>query len=337
MASSKTKTPVTSAVNFLNNDTPITQAFSVVGDSQITAPKWIIRNVIPVGLTLYISPPKQFKSTTLLHWAMRCIGKTSTALPEHLSKCDKPGPVVMITTETTDGTIKFDALFGLGVHILSSDPIYAQTDPFAFRLDNPDNMLELLYWLKRIKPSMLVIDPLRNSHGVDENDAGEMVGIVQPLQQYAIKNDMALVIVHHMKKPPEKAKPDDMLRPDMARGTGALFGLADGLLSQIVINALPDDVTSDSLPQLIMAGTFKRGKPLREEVELNVEWTKLKLDVEIAASVYNLILDAPISTEHIASKLSLGVSDILKYTNYMYKQKITRKTANGKAWEVEHE
>lgn len=335
MAANKPSKP--SAVNYLNLDTPIEHAFQPVGDAQINAPKWIIKNVIPTGLTLYISPPKQFKSTTLLHWALRCLGKNSTALPEHLSKCERPGPVIMISTETTAGTIKFDALFGLRVHILSSDPLYAQTDPFAFRLDNPDNMLELLYWLKRIKPSMLVIDPLRNSHGVDENDAGEMVQLVQPLQQYAIKNDMALVIVHHMKKPPDKAKAEDMLKPDMARGTGALFGLADGLLSQIVTGAAKGEtLDEDALPQLIIAGTFKRGKPLWEEVELNVEWTKMKLDVEIAANVYNIILDAPCTLEHVAKKLALELPNVLKYTNYMYKNDIIKKTANGKGWEVEH-
>lgn len=329
---SRAQPHVPSAVNYLNSDTPINVAFDTVGDAELTPPKWVIKNVIPTGLTLYVSPPKQFKSTSLLHFALRTIGKISTMMPEHLSQCDRPGPVIMITTETTAGTIKFDALFGLRVHITPSDPLYCQTDPFAFRLDNPDNVKELLYWLRRIKPSMLIIDPLRNSHGVDENDAGEMVKLVQPLQQYAIKNDMACVIVHHTKKPPEKAKPDDILRPEMARGTGALFGLADGMLSQVVLT------TDTEKPQLRLAGTFKRGIAISEDIDLNLEWAQAKLDMEKASWIYNRIVRSPVTADIIAAELDVPVAEAMRYVNYMDKNRIIRRTsaANSKQWEVEN-
>jgi hypothetical protein len=326
MAATKPVKPA-SSVNFLSSDTPLTHAFDVVGEAEIVPPKWIIKGVIPTGLTVYISPPKNFKSTVLLHWVLRCLKKTSTVLPEHLSQPAVTGPVIMLSTETTAGTIKFDALFGLRVHVTAGDPLFCQTDPFAFRLDNEDNMKELIYWLRRIKPVMLVIDPLRNSHGVDENDAGEMVKLVQPLQQYAIKNDMACVIVHHTKKPSEKSKPDDNLRPEMARGTGALFGLADGLLSQIVLTSETEQ------PQLRIAGVFKRGPSFTEDVDLNVEWAQMKLDVEIAASVYNLVLDGRKTTAEICEKVDLREAEVLKYLNYMYKNKIIDKTL--KHWEIE--
>lgn len=262
-----------------------------------------------------------------MHWATRIVGKNSTALPEHLSKVIKPGPVIMISTETTPGTIKFDCLFGLKVHILESDPLWCQCDPLAFRLDNPDNVKELIYWLRRIQPSLCVFDPLQNSHGADENNAGEMVKIIQPLQQYSINNDMAMVIVHHDKKPPEKAKHEDILKPEMARGTGALFGLADGLLAQVVTSM------DTEFPQLLMAGKYKRGKPFTEEVELNCDWAAHKLDTEVASLVYNIIHDSPADTDKIADLLKLKDTEVLRYTHYMYKNKIINKTPNDE-WEI---
>lgn len=325
-----------SATSFLNEDTPITDAFETVGDAKIVPPTWIIKDIVPTGLVIYLAPPKNFKSTVILNWALSCIEKDVTALPQHMSQCVRPGPVIMISTETTAGTIKFDALFGLRVHILSSDPLYCQTNPFAFRLDNADNMKTLLWWLNRIRPSMLVFDPLRNSHSIDENDAGAMVAIIQPLQQYAIKNDMALVIVHHTKKPGDKAKPDDILDPNMGRGTSALIGLADGIITQVVTNGPNQkDYDETALPMIRMAGLYKRGKEFRQDVELNVEWALMKMDTEIAANVYNTILEESMSSVKLAETLNLKEVDVLKYTNYMYKNKIISKSANGKVWEVE--
>jgi len=332
MSPKRSQTPTTSAVNYLNSDTPITDAFAIVGESDIIPPKWVIKGMIPTGLTVYIAPPKSFKSTTLLHWALRVAGKeTSTLIPEHLSHCDRPGPVIMIATETTPGAVKFDALFGLRVHITASDPLYCQSDPFAFRLDNPDNVKELLYWLRRVRPSMLIIDPLRNSHGVDENDAGEMVKLVQPLQQYAIKNDMACVIVHHTKKPSEKAKPEDILKPEMARGTSALFGLADGMISQVIL----DDKLEQPLVKI--AGVFKRGASVLEDVTLNLEWTKAKLNMETASNVYNTLNTKPHTVKELASKVELSESEALKYINYMNKNDIISRTSTPNTWEVKHE
>lgn len=314
-------------LNYLNEDTPISHAFDVVGAADIVPPKWIIKGVLPIGLTMFFAPPKNFKSTVLAHWIAKILGKESTLLPEHLSQVVKPGPVITIATESQSGVLKFDMLFGLGVHILESDPLYNQSDPWAFRLDNPMNMKELFYWMDRIQPSLVVFDPLRNSHSADENDAGEMVAIAQPFQQFCIKREIAGMFVHHTKKADKKDKVEDILRADNARGTGSITGLCDGILSQVVL-----DNTLD-LPQLRIAGTLKRGKPFQEDIDLNVEWAKLELETDIAANVYNIVLHIPSTSEEIATKLEIKESEVLKYVNYMYKKKIIER--RGKKWGIE--
>jgi hypothetical protein len=322
-----------SALVHLNSDTPVSAAFEHVGQARLIPPKWVIKNVIPTGLTMYIAPPKNFKSTTLLHWMLRLIGKQSTLLPEHMSQPIHTGTVIMISTETKAGKIKFDAMFGFNVNITEHDSLICQTDPFAFRLDNADNVKELLYWLRRIAPVALVIDPLRNSHGQDENDAGAMVQLVQPLQQYAINNDMALILVHHTKKPGDKAKIDDILDPNMGRGTGALFGLADGLLSQAVVS-VPTVEEPDEPYVLRIAGVYKSGTSFKEDFELNLEWARMKLDTTIASNVYNCVMDGATDTGQIAGSLALRETDVLKYLLYMNKNKIITRSSTGQKWEV---
>ncbi len=322
-----------SVLSGLNDDIPIEYAFETVGSSKLEPPKWVIKNVIPVGLTIYKSPPKMFKSTTLLHYACRVIGKTSTVMPEHLSEVIRPGPVCMIATEVTAGSVKFDAMFGLRVHILDTDPFYVQTDPMRFRLDNKDNVKELLYWLRRIKPSLFIVDTFRNSHSMDENDAGEMVALVQPLQQYAIANDMACVLVFHDKKPDAKAKPEDILKPENARGSGAVFGLADALLAQVVTN---NGIDTEK-PQIKFAAILKRGGALMEDVELNVEWGLMKLDMTIASNVYNFIYEAGngVSTEEICMATDHKPHNIMKYLGYMNKHRIITDNNKEGLWEIE--
>lgn len=336
----KPQTPTKSVLNALNDDVPIDYAFETVGSSKIEAPKWIIENVIPVGLTIYKSPPKMFKSTTLLHFALRVIGKNSTVLPEKFSKVIKPGPVCIIAAEATAGAIKFDAMFGLRVHILDTDPLYCQSDPMRFRLDNKDNMKELFYWLRRIKPSMVIFDPARNLHSADENDSGEMIAIAQPIQQFAITNEMAAVFVHHDKKPDAKAKPEDILKPENARGSGAWFGLADALLAQVVMNQamLGDDTLEETQKPIIKFGaTLKRGAPILEDIELNLEWGLMKLDMTIASKVYNLIYDTGngISTKAICEVTEHKEHTVLKYLSYMNKHRIITNNTEHSLWEIE--
>lgn len=325
--------PTKTALNHLNDDIPIDYAFEVVGASRIEPPKWVIENVIPVGLTIYKSPPKMFKSTTLLHFALRVLGKNSTVLPERFSKVIRPGPVVMLSSEATAGSIKFDAMFGLRTHILDTDPLYCQSDPMRFRLDNKENMKELFYWLRRIKPSMCIFDPARNLHSADENDSGEMIAIAQPIQQFAVANDMSCVFVHHDKKPDSKAKPEDILKPENARGSGAWFGLADALLAQVVMPISEDT----EKPQIKFAAILKRGASILEDIELNLEWGLMKLDMTIASKVYNLIYDAGngIDTEDICESTEHKEHNIMKYLSYMNKHRIITNNNKEGLWEIE--
>lgn len=332
-------TPQPTTLNNLNDDIPIDYAFETVGSARIEPPKWVIENVIPVGLTIYKSPPKMFKSTTLLHFALRVIGKNSTVFPERFSKVIRPGPVCIIAAEATAGAIKFDAMFGLRVHILDTDPLYCQSDPMRFRLDNKENMKELFYWLRRIRPSMCIFDPARNLHSADENDSGEMITIAQPIQQFAIANDMAAVFVHHDKKPDAKAKPEDILKPENARGSGAWFGLADALLAQVVMNqaGLNDETIEAQKPMIKFGATLKRGAPILEDIELNLEWGLMKLDMTIASQIYNLIYDTGtgVSTKTVCEETNHKTHVALKYLSYMNKHKIITNNNKNDLWEIE--
>jgi hypothetical protein len=144
---------------------------------------------------------------------------------------------------------------GMSVRGLSNKAILIADDPWKFRLDRPDGVDRLEEELSSRKPLLLVLDPLRNLHSQDENDSGAMMDVLQPWQAWAKKNQTAVICVHHVRKPSE-AK--DFVAAD-ARGSGALVGMADGLL-----------VVTPKADHLLVKATFKRAPPWERLIRLGI-------------------------------------------------------------------
>jgi len=80
------------------------------------------------------------------------------------------------------------------------------------------------------KVGLIVIDPFRYSHGADENDSTEMMGIMQQLRYCAVQG-AAVVVLHH----PAKRE------GSTGRGSSAIRGAADvALLQELDKERLPD-------------------------------------------------------------------------------------------------
>lgn len=79
--------------------------------------------------------------------------------------------------------------------------------------------------IERIKPDVIIFDPLINLHSAKENDSSEMMNVFGRLDLLADINKSALIIAHHVSKGVVGTRGHDPF--DAIRGSGALRGWAD--------------------------------------------------------------------------------------------------------------
>jgi hypothetical protein len=87
--------------------------------------------------------------------------------------------------------------------------------------------------VERVKPAVLILDPIANLHTYKENDATEMTKFflqVATLVKLGIGWGLSVIMVHHLKKPDREVQGYDDLDPNNIRGSGVLFGRPDTMV-----------------------------------------------------------------------------------------------------------
>lgn len=85
---------------------------------------------------------------------------------------------------------------------------------------------------------LLVFDPFRNLHYGDENDSSIIIQIMDNLRYLRDNTGASILVTHHTRKPSGA----DKNNPGFAiRGSGAIFGSVDGLISMVAIEGLDQD------------------------------------------------------------------------------------------------
>lgn len=236
-----------------------TTLFTDLSEAVRRPPEWVIPNVLPVGLVILGAPPKTFKSTITAALACVVTRHQVEALPRSLRQPGLHGKAYIFSYEADAGELRDMVETGLKVKLEADSNIYVADDPFVWRLDDPDSRKKLLAELdadEENKPRLVVLDPLVNFHSLDEKDAGDMVRMIAPLRRWAINNEATILLVHHTRKPSESHTTYDAL--DL-RGSGALFGLVDG-----VIMLTPKKNATH------FKAVFKRGQSWEADIRLGI-------------------------------------------------------------------
>ena len=106
---------------------------------------------------------------------------------------------------------------------LSEIPIDVITSP-SVRLDREQDTTLLTNTVAKLRPSLLILDPLIRLHRADENDATQMAALLSYLRQLQRKYAVAIVVVHHARKG-GSSRPGQGLR-----GSSELHGWGDSNL-----------------------------------------------------------------------------------------------------------
>ncbi len=92
------------------------------------------------------------------------------------------------------------------------------------RLDDDKHKAQIESVIREVKPSLVVVDSLRGSHGKDENDSGDMTEILSFLSRLARDYNIAVLVIHHVRKP-GSGEPD-VISLNRQRGSSATAYLA---------------------------------------------------------------------------------------------------------------
>ncbi|MYI06854.1 MAG: AAA family ATPase [Gemmatimonadetes bacterium] len=138
---------------------------------------------------------------------------------------DEPGPVLLFAAEDA-GHIVRARLQGIasaaGARFESLD--IAVIDVPALRLDHRADRQRLVETVERIRPRLVVLDPLVRLHGVDENTVAEVAPILGFLRDIQRRFGAAVLLVHHARK-------SGATRPGQAlRGSSELHAWGDSNL-----------------------------------------------------------------------------------------------------------
>jgi hypothetical protein len=163
------------------------------------APRWLVEQLWGASSVGVIGgAPKCSKTWLGLDLAVSvasgtpCLGKYP--VPE-------PGPVLIylaedalpVIRERVEGMARYRALdfTSLDIHVITAP---------VLRLDRDPHRTRLLETAKRLRPRLLLLDPLVRLHGIDENNAGEVAGLLAYFRLLQRRLDLSVVLVHHTRK-----------------------------------------------------------------------------------------------------------------------------------------
>jgi hypothetical protein len=163
------------------------------------APRWLVQQLWGASSVGVIGgAPKCSKTWLGLDLALSvatgtaCLGKYP--VPE-------PGPVLVYLAEDALPVVR-ERVEGMARHRnldFADVDIHVITTP-VLRLDRDPHRTRLLETAKRLRPRLLLLDPLVRLHGIDENNAGEVAQLLAYFRLLQRRLDLSVVLVHHTRK-----------------------------------------------------------------------------------------------------------------------------------------
>jgi AAA domain len=181
----------------------VSQPLPVVRVSEIqredNAPGWLVEELWGASSVGVIGgAPKCSKTWLGLDMALSvatgtaCLGKYT--VPE-------PGPALVYLAEDALPVLR-QRIAGMARHRsldLDRVELHVITAP-SLRLDREPDRARLLETTRRLRPRLLLLDPLVRLHGIDENNAGEVAALLAYFRSLQRQFELSVVLVHHTRK-----------------------------------------------------------------------------------------------------------------------------------------
>jgi len=166
---------------------------------QPSATPWLVRKLWAAAAVGVIGgPPKSCKSWLGLDLAVSVASRTPCL---GRFPVEEGGPALVYLAEDALHHVR-DRIGQLCAHRaldLASLDLHVITAP-SLRLDRTRDQRALDATLRALQPRLLLLDPLIRLHGLDENSAAEISGLLGFLRELNRRHQLALVLVHHLAK-----------------------------------------------------------------------------------------------------------------------------------------
>ena len=208
--------------------------------------QWLVEGVVEKGaLVMLAGPPKTAKSWFTLELGLSVASGKSLFGDPLLSGNGEPGTVLFCFLE--DGPYNIHARASALASVKGIKDVGSLDTFFRFGggidMGQRSHAMAFADAIKRGVPEMSLIcfDPFRNLHYGDENDSAAIIQVMDNLRLIRDVTGSAVLVVHHTRKP----SASDKANPGYAiRGSGAIFGAVDGLISMMSVDNSERDTDS---------------------------------------------------------------------------------------------
>lgn len=187
--------------------------------------RWLIEGLWGAAAVGFIGgPPKCCKSYLGLDMALS-VATGTPCLGTYAVR--EPGPALAYLAEDALSVVR-ERVAALARHrgiAFGEVNLHVITAP-RLRLDQPADGHRLLATAQRLRPRLLLLDPLVRLHAVDENNATEVARLLVGLRDLQRRLDLAVVLVHHTRK----AVPAGLQAGQGLRGSTDLHAFGDSNL-----------------------------------------------------------------------------------------------------------
>jgi hypothetical protein len=171
------------------------------GELEVQAPgeRWLIQALwTRAAVGIVSGAPKSCKSWLVLEMAT-CVAAGVPCLGRF--RVDDSGPTLVYLAEDALPQVR-ERIASLCAHHrldIESLELHVITAP-SLRLDLPQDQQRLEATVARLRPRLLVLDPLVRMHRLDENSASDVSGLLGYLRELQRAHDVAIALVHHSSK-----------------------------------------------------------------------------------------------------------------------------------------
>ncbi len=222
-------------------------------ESKIPERPWIAPSFLLRGsITMLSGAASASKSTLAVAWAI------SLALHRPFSGFRPVGPMRVAVYNCEDDQDEQRRRFSAALRQFGAEPAslagrvvrlgpnnvgtLLEPDPDGRLIFTPA-MTRLEQTIEDFRPDVLILDPLVELHGMEENDNTALRSVMARFRSLAQQYQMAVVLVHHARKGAALAAPGD---PDTLRGASAIVGAARVVLT--VAGMTEDEAVAFGLP-----------------------------------------------------------------------------------------
>ena len=164
------------------------------------APRWLVEPLWGESSVGVIGEPAPKCAKTWLGLDLALSVATGTACLGRYA-VPRPGPVLIylaedaltVVRERVEGMARHRGLelAGVNIHVITAA---------SLRLDRELYRQQLLETARRLRPRLLLLDPLVRLHRVDENNATEVAGLLAYFRELQRQLDLSVILVHHTRK-----------------------------------------------------------------------------------------------------------------------------------------